>query len=58
MILVGPLWSASRKAAVWVKSPRLAEFLRYVCDRQLRSREAEITEQRIGVKVFGRPEGI
>ncbi len=39
------------------KSPRLAEFLRYVCDRQLRSREAEITEQRIGVKVFGRPEG-
>lgn len=39
------------------KSPRLAEFLRYVCDRQLRGRETEITEQRIGVKVFGRPEG-
>ncbi|WP_263374231.1 hypothetical protein [Granulicella aggregans] len=39
------------------KSPRLAEFLRYVCDRQIRGRDAEITEQRIGVKVFGRPEG-
>jgi hypothetical protein len=39
------------------KSPRLADFLRYVCERQLRGRSADITEQRIGVKVFGRPEG-
>jgi hypothetical protein len=39
------------------KSPRLADFLRYVCDRQMRGKDAEITEQRIGVKVFGRPEG-
>lgn len=39
------------------KSPRLAEFLRYVCDRQIRGRDDEITEQQIGVKVFGRSEG-
>ncbi len=39
------------------KSELLARFLRYVCDRQIRGREAEITEQQIGVKVFGRPEG-
>jgi hypothetical protein len=39
------------------KSPRLANFLRYVCDRQIRGKHEEITEQQIGVKVFGRPEG-
>jgi hypothetical protein len=39
------------------KSPRLAEFLRYVCDRQIRGKDDEITEQQIGVKVFGRTEG-
>jgi hypothetical protein len=39
------------------KSELLAHFLRYVCDRQIRGRESEITEQQIGVKVFGRPEG-
>jgi len=39
------------------KSPLLAAFLRYVCDRQIRGKEDEITEPQIGVKVFGRPEG-
>jgi hypothetical protein len=39
------------------KSELLARFLRYVCDRQIRDRAYEITEQQIGVKVFGRPEG-
>ena len=39
------------------KSPRLADFLRYVCDRQIRGRADEITEQQIGVKVFGRSDG-
>lgn len=39
------------------KSVLLARFLQYVCDRQIRGRESEITEQQIGVKVFGRPEG-
>src|ERR1035441_174935 len=39
------------------KSELLARFLRYVCDRQICGRESEITEQQIGVKVFGRPEG-
>jgi hypothetical protein len=35
----------------------LSKFLLYVCDRQLSGRESEITEQRIGVQVFGRPVG-
>jgi hypothetical protein len=39
------------------KSPRLADFLRYVGDRQIRGKNDEITEQQIGVKVFGRSEG-
>jgi hypothetical protein len=39
------------------KSELLAHFLRYVCDRQIRGREAEITEQQIGVRVFGRAAG-
>jgi hypothetical protein len=39
------------------KSPKLADFLRYVCDRQIRGKDDEITEQQIGVKVFGRSEG-
>ncbi len=39
------------------KSPKLADFLRYVCDRQIRGKGEEITEQQIGVKVFGRHEG-
>ena len=39
------------------RSPLLTEFLLYVCDRQIRSREEEISEQQIGVVVFNRPEG-
>jgi len=55
-----PRWLLVERIAVsrsLGKSPRLAEFLRYVCDRQIRGRDGEITEQQIGVKVFGRPEG-
>jgi hypothetical protein len=39
------------------RSPLLSEFLLYICERQLRNQSAELTEQRIGVHVFGRSEG-
>jgi hypothetical protein len=39
------------------RSPLLSEFLLYICERQLRNQSAELTEQRIGVQVFGRSEG-
>jgi len=59
-LLEDPRWALVERVAEsrsLGKSPRLADFLRYVCDRQFRGRETEITEQRIGVKVFGRLEG-
>jgi hypothetical protein len=37
------------------KSPLLARFLTYICDRKLRGRESEITEHQIGMVAFGRP---
>jgi hypothetical protein len=39
------------------RSPLLSEFLLYICDRHLRNQPAGLTEQRIGVHVFGRSEG-
>ncbi len=39
------------------RSRLLSEFLLYVVDRYIRDRTAEITEQQIGVLVFGRNEG-
>src|ERR1700746_2681607 len=36
------------------KSPRLREFLLFVCDRSLRDRQDELREQQIGCTVFGR----
>ncbi len=39
------------------RSPLLSEFLLYICDRHLRDQSADLTEQRIGVHVFGRSEG-
>jgi hypothetical protein len=39
------------------RSPLLSSFLLYVCDRHLRGKASEITEQQIGVHVFGRMEG-
>ena len=40
----------------FAKAPLLSKFLLYVCDRTLKGRQKEITEHRIGVQVFGRPE--
>jgi hypothetical protein len=38
------------------KSELLPKFLLYVCEQYLSGREAEISEQRIGIQVFNRPE--
>lgn len=38
-------------------SPRLAEFLRYIVDCTVRDQHEQISEQQIGVRVFGRAEG-
>lgn len=48
---------AQRIAAsrTFARSARLPQFLLYVCDRALTGRTDEITEQQIGVQVFGRP---
>ncbi len=37
------------------RSTRLRDFLRFVCERTLQNREAEIHENEIAVQVFGRP---
>jgi len=41
----------------FAKSSFLTGFLTYVCERHLLQRDDEITEQQIGVQVFGRPVG-
>ena len=38
------------------RSQLLSDFLLYIVDRSIRGRTDEITEQQIGVSVFGRPE--
>lgn len=38
-------------------SPRLSEFFRYVADASLRDAPEELTEQQIGIRVFGRKAG-
>lgn len=37
------------------KSPRVSEFLTYICERAFSNRCNEISEQQIAVHVFGRP---
>jgi hypothetical protein len=39
----------------FAKASRLSSFLLYIVERSLRGRTEEITEQQIGVHVFGRP---
>jgi hypothetical protein len=53
-----PRWGALERvlsAQVFVRAPRLSAFLRYVGERSLLDRTHEITEQQIGIHVFGRP---
>jgi hypothetical protein len=42
---------------IFAKSELLPKFLSYICERQLRGKTHEITEQQIGERVFGRPAG-
>src|ERR1700761_9124745 len=41
----------------FAKSPRLAHFLRFVCNEKEEGRQHEINELRIGSAVFGRDPG-
>lgn len=44
-------------SAQFSKSPRLSQFLLYIVARTLEGRQSALTEQQIGVHVFGRPHG-
>jgi hypothetical protein len=55
-----PRWQLARRIAAsgsLGRSRLLAEFLLYIVDRYIRDRTDEITEQQIGILVFGRAEG-
>ncbi len=55
-----PRWQLARRIAAsgsLGRSRLLADFLLYVVDRHIRDRSDEITEQQIGILVFGRAEG-
>lgn len=55
-----PRWQLARRIAasgILGRSQRLAAFLLYIVDRHIHDRDDEITEQQIGVLVFGREEG-
>jgi hypothetical protein len=55
-----PRWQLVQRvveSAQFSKSPRLSSFLLYIVAKSLEGRQSEITEQQIGVHVFGRPLG-
>jgi hypothetical protein len=55
-----PRWQLTQRvveSAQFSKSPRLSSFLLYIVAKFLEGRQREITEQQIGVHVFGRPIG-
>src|SRR6187402_77407 len=55
-----PRWQLAERIAAsgsLGRSRLMADFLLYVVDRHILDRSDEITEQQIGVLVFGRPEG-
>jgi hypothetical protein len=55
-----PRWRLAQRIAVsrsMGRSPLLSEFLLYICDRHIRERSDELSEQWIGVHVFGRLNG-
>jgi hypothetical protein len=55
-----PEWQLVQRIAAsrgFNKSELLKNFLLYVCERSLTGDAQEITEQRIGIRIFGRPEG-
>jgi hypothetical protein len=55
-----PRWHLAQRivdSPQFCKSPRLSQFLLYIVAKTLEARQSEITEQQIGVHVFGRPQG-
>ncbi|MHB1023793.1 MAG: hypothetical protein ACYC46_12815 [Acidobacteriaceae bacterium] len=55
-----PRWQLAHRIVAsksFAKSALLAKFLLYVCERELTGRTEEISEQQIGVQVFGRRPG-
>ena len=55
-----PRWRLAQRivgSPQFCKSPRLSQFLLYIVARTLEGRQSEVTEQQIGVHVFGRPHG-
>lgn len=42
---------------IFARSDQLKSFLRFVCNKEMMGRSAELTEYVIGVEVLGRPEG-
>src|SRR3984957_13754020 len=55
-----PRWHLAQRivdSPQFCKSPRLSQFLLYIVSRTLEGRQSEVTEQQIGVHVFGRPRG-
>lgn len=51
-------WELTQRVAAspsFSRSHKLKQFLLYVCERSITGRTDEITEQQIGVHVFGRP---
>ena len=55
-----PLWQVANRVAAskgFAKSKFLTNFILYICEMHLNGRSAELTEQRIGERVFERPAG-
>ena len=55
-----PRWQLAQRivdSPQFCKSPRLSQFLLYIVAKTLEGRQSEVTEQQIGVHVFGRPHG-
>jgi hypothetical protein len=53
-----PRWELAQRVAqsrTFARSARLPQFLLYVCERSLAGGTDELSEQHIGVQVFGRP---
>ena len=55
-----PRWEAIQRIVAsrsFSRAARLSSFLTYVADRALAGRPEEVTEQQVGMRVFGRPAG-
>lgn len=53
-----PRWQAVQRivqSKSFARASRLSSFLLYICERAIEGHPDEITEQQIGVRVFGRP---